>query len=154
MTSTTIAAVLELVAGGGALMMVPTTMLVVIGAAAAVGTGVEARVAAALEAAVAEAAEVAAAMAVAAAAMVAGAEAMVAVTVAGTARADTEGRRLAFFRCESQDLICQTLSDELPFDDRQFVRAAPNLCMVAPGAWVGRAVKPHIRSAVRRRRRA
>ena len=39
--------------------------------------------------------------------------------------------------CESQDLICQTLSDELPFGDRPFVRAAPHSSLVASG--LGRA---------------
>jgi putative transposase len=53
-------------------------------------------------------------------------------------------------KCESQDLICRTVSDRVAHG---MVPASPCIPAWRPRAWAERAVKPRSRAAVRRRRR-
>jgi hypothetical protein len=56
--------------------------------------------------------------------------------------------------CESQDLTCQTASDQIAFCMRAAEFRACHSGMVALSAWARWAVQPHSRVAVRRRHRA
>jgi hypothetical protein len=55
---------------------------------------------------------------------------------------------------ESQDLTCQTASDQIAFCMRAAEFRACHSGMVALSAWARWAVQPHSRVAVRRRHRA
>jgi hypothetical protein len=58
------------------------------------------------------------------------------------------------FSCESQDLTCQTASDQIAFCMKAGEFRVCHSGMVALSAWVRWAVKPYSRVAVRRRHRA
>ncbi len=56
-------------------------------------------------------------------------------------------------KCESQDLTCRTVSDQVVFCTRK-PSSEPAILAWLLSAWARRAVKPRSRFAVRRRRRA
>ena len=75
-------------------------------------------------------------------------------TVGHTAQSAWMGMTaFAQLSCESQDLTCRTVSDQVVFCTRK-PSSKPAILAWPLSAWARRAVKPHSRFAVRRRRRA